>query len=216
MGCGAGLSAANHRLLTADGLAIRIRISAAIEFYTPDELRDLARQPPTQRPSTLDLLPVIALGGLGGLRLQEVARLTWEDVFRVEGTSKFPGQEQDPARRLVTTCHALAHWLATYLTVLGPMWPTDLENFHDGFRRLAHSTERSETPPRTDCATPFAPTTSPCTPNENLTAALAGNSPTMIHAHYKGLATKAEAEKWFKVTPVRPANVVVLKKPASA
>jgi len=37
--------------------------------------------------------------------------------------------------------------------------------------------------------------------NENLTAAQAGNSPAMIHAHYKGLATKAEAEKWFNVLP---------------
>ena len=25
----------------------------------------------------------------------------------------------------------------------------------------------------------------------------------MIHAHYKGLATKAEAEKWFQVLPTR-------------
>jgi hypothetical protein len=30
---------------------------------------------------------------------------------------------------------------------------------------------------------------------------MAGNSPAMIHAHYKGLATKAEAEKWFGVRP---------------
>jgi hypothetical protein len=37
--------------------------------------------------------------------------------------------------------------------------------------------------------------------NENLTAAQAGNSPAMIHAHYKGLATKADAEKWFAVKP---------------
>jgi hypothetical protein len=37
--------------------------------------------------------------------------------------------------------------------------------------------------------------------NENLTAAQAGNSPAMIHGHYKGLATKAEAEKWFNVMP---------------
>ena len=38
----------------------------------------------------------------------------------------------------------------------------------------------------------------------------------MIHAHYKGLATKAEAEKWFNSTPSRPANVVPLKTPAIA
>jgi hypothetical protein len=37
--------------------------------------------------------------------------------------------------------------------------------------------------------------------NENLTAAQAGNSPAMIHAHYKGLVTKSEAEKWFNVVP---------------
>jgi hypothetical protein len=32
----------------------------------------------------------------------------------------------------------------------------------------------------------------------------------MIHAHYKGLATKAEAEKWFAVKPSRAANVISL------
>ena len=37
--------------------------------------------------------------------------------------------------------------------------------------------------------------------NENLTAQQAGNSPAMIHQHYKGLATKADAEKWFAVMP---------------
>jgi hypothetical protein len=34
-----------------------------------------------------------------------------------------------------------------------------------------------------------------------LTAQQAGNSPAMIHQHYNGLATKAEAEKWFAVMP---------------
>jgi hypothetical protein len=44
--------------------------------------------------------------------------------------------------------------------------------------------------------------------NENLTAAEAGNPPAMTHAHYKGLATKKEAEKWFPLAPVRPGNVI--------
>jgi hypothetical protein len=32
----------------------------------------------------------------------------------------------------------------------------------------------------------------------------------MIHQHYKGLATRAEAEKWFAVAPKAQANVVPL------
>jgi hypothetical protein len=46
--------------------------------------------------------------------------------------------------------------------------------------------------------------------NENLTAAQAGNSPAMIHGHYKGLSTKTEAEKWFTVAPAQAANVIPL------
>ena len=46
--------------------------------------------------------------------------------------------------------------------------------------------------------------------NETLTAAQAGNSPAMIHQHYKGRATKAEAEKWFNVQPAKAENVVPL------
>jgi hypothetical protein len=32
----------------------------------------------------------------------------------------------------------------------------------------------------------------------------------MIHAHYKGLATRAEAEKWFNVQPHRADDIVPL------
>jgi len=30
-----------------------------------------------------DLLPVLALAGLGGIRFKEITRLTWEDVRRI-------------------------------------------------------------------------------------------------------------------------------------
>jgi hypothetical protein len=37
------------------------------------------------------------------------------------------------------------------------------------------------------------------------------NSPAMIHAHYKGLATKAEAKKWFDLKPsATPVNIMPL------
>ena len=44
---------------------------------------------------------------------------------------------------------------------------------------------------------------------EDVEAAQSGNSPAMIHAHYKGVATKAEAEKWFNVLPSKSAKNVI-------
>ena len=35
----------------------------------------------------------------------------------------------------------------------------------------------------------------------------------MIHAHYKGLATKAEAEKWFNVLPTRSRKTLLRRQP---
>jgi hypothetical protein len=32
----------------------------------------------------------------------------------------------------------------------------------------------------------------------------------MIHGHYKGLPTRADAEKWFNVQPANAANVIPL------
>jgi hypothetical protein len=43
-----------------------------------------------------------------------------------------------------------------------------------------------------------------------------GNSPSMIHGHYKGLATRAEAEAWFAVAPAPVAANVIQFKPAAA
>ena len=45
--------------------------------------------------------------------------------------------------------------------------------------------------------------------NENLTAQQAGNSPAMIHAHYKGLATRKEAQAWFAIKPVKTADNII-------
>jgi len=47
------------------------------------------------------------------------------------------------------------------------------------------------------------------TANENHTAAQAGNSPAMIHAHYKGLTPQNEAEKWFAIKPTKEAANVI-------
>ncbi len=203
---------ASQRLLEADGMIHEESEPEAIEFYTPAELSSLLRAG-SEQAEYHHLLPLMALCGLAGLRLQEAARLTWEDVFRVEGHVEVSRtKSKTRARRLVAVCPALAAWLEPYHDCTGPIWINGLEKFHSDFgvlREMLGIPSRRNGLCHAFCTYHFA-----LHANENLTAALAGNSPAMIHAHYKGLATRAEAEKWFAVLPPESAaNVIPL--PAS-
>jgi integrase len=196
---------ANHRLLVADGMAKENQESGDVEFYTPKELRVMLES--SQRKQFKALLPVIALGGLAGLRLQEIARLTWADVWRVPKHVEIAATKaKTRQRRLVEIVPALAAWLKGYCGSEGAVWNDTLDNFHDVFNELR---DEVGVPARRNglrhafCTYHFA-----LHANENLTAQQAGNSPSMVHGHYKGLATKAEARRWFAVRPKKTANAI--------
>ena len=199
---------ANHRLLAADGRAKEKEDFGEVEFYTPKELRALL-DTASGNAEFAGLLPVIALCGLAGLRLQEAVRLTWEDVFRVGGHVEVSSaKSKTRSRRLVTACQALTRWLAPYRGGSGPVWSHSLDRFHDEFNALLGSLgipAKRNGLRHAYCSFHYA-----LQANESLTAQQAGNSPQMVHAHYKGLATKKEAEKWFAVKPKRVANVITL------
>jgi integrase len=201
---------ASHRLLTADGMAKEVQDFGDIEIYTPKELREMLDHA-SKTKEFRGLLPVVALGALAGLRLQEIARLAWADVWRVPGHVEITAtKSKTRQRRLVEVVPALAAWLEPFRGFSGAVWDGTLDQFHDLFGEMR---DELEIPARRNglrhgfCSFHFA-----LHSNENLTAAQAGNSPAMIHAHYKGLATKKEAETWFKVRPARQANVIPLAK----
>jgi hypothetical protein len=127
---------ANHRLLTADSMAKETQDIGEIEFHTPKELRmmlDCASQRAEYKP----LLPVIALGGLAGVRLQEIARLNWQDVFRVPGHIEISAtKSKTRQRRLVQIVPALSAWLRDYCGCEGMVWADSLDAFHDLFGKL--------------------------------------------------------------------------------
>lgn len=162
------------------------------------------------------LRPLIAIGGLAGLRTAELLRLDWADVWRVPGHIEITaGKSKTRQRRLVEICPALASWLEPYRNLAsGKLWSFHEITFQEHFRDLcgrAKVTRKANGLRHAFCSYHFA-----LHSNENLTAAQAGNSPAMIHAHYKGLATKAEAEKWFAVAPSKSiANVIPLPVAAS-
>jgi integrase len=198
--------AANHRLLEADGMAQEGYEPESIEFYSPAELASLL-EGAGKEPDYKGLVPVIALCGLAGLRLQEAVRLTWADVFHVAGHVEISKtKSKTRSRRLVAACPALAQWLEPYRVCEGPVWPDSLDFFHSRFGDLRESLGIPAR--RNGLRHGFVSYHFALHSNENLTAAEAGNSPAMIHAHYKGLATKKEAEQWFAVSPARPANII--------
>src|ERR1039458_5672796 len=113
-------------------------------------------------------------------------------------TSAFPPRNPKPAA---------GGWLKS-----APRWPHGLNPTASMKARCGHRAATPTTPRLSNCANPkrvrwgkndllhaFCTYHFALHGNENLTAAQAGNSPSVIHQAYKGLATKAEAEKWFAV-----------------
>jgi len=201
---------ANHRLLSADGMAKERQDSGEVEFYTPKELR-LMLDAASEQAEFAKLLPVIALGGLGGLRLQEAVRLTWEDVFRVKGHVEVSSaKSKTRQRRLVTMCAALSQWLVAYRNCSGPVWQHNLDRYHDEFNALLDNI--GVKPKRNGLRHAFCTYHFGLHANEGLTAKEAGNSPTVVHGSYKGLSTRKEAARWFAIRPAKTAkNIVQLR-----
>jgi integrase len=198
---------ATHRLFEADAMRPERANTAEVSSYTPREFAALLQT------ANEILRPIIAIGGLAGLRTSELLRLDWADVWRVAGHIEVTaGKAKTRQRRLVEICPALAAWLQPFRTVTaGKLWTSHEITFQQHFVDLckdAEVTRKTNGLRHAFCTYHFA-----ANANESLTAQQAGNSPAMIHALYKGLATKAEAEKWFNVLPPKSAkNIIQLTK----
>ena len=192
----------NHRLLEAPGMEHEPVTGDTTDLYRPDELRKLLES------ADDGLRPIIALGGLAGIRVQEALRLTWEDIFRVPGHVEISAtKSKTRSRRLVDMGPSLALWLEPYRSKTGAVWSGTRASYLGRFAKLRNTLK---IPSRKNglrhgfCTFHFA-----LFDNENLTAKQAGNSPSMIHQHYKGLATKVEAEAWFNLHPANGDKVPI-------
>jgi len=182
-----------HRLNEADAMRPERANTAAVEFYTPDEFAALLKT------ANETLRPIIAIGGFAGLRTAELLRLDWADVWRVPKHIEITaGKSKTRQRRLVEICPALTKWLEPFRALVsGKLWSGHEITFQQHFVELCETAK--VTRKTNGLRHAFCTYHLTLHSNENLTALQAGNSPAMIHAHYKGLATKAEAGKWFDV-----------------
>src|SRR6266545_6261120 len=98
---------ASPRLMEAEALKKEALDDTTIDHYRPAEL--LALLEGSEGP----MRAVIALQGLGGLRLAEALRLDWRDVFGIPGLIEVSkSKSKTRQRRLVEIGAALEQWLA--------------------------------------------------------------------------------------------------------
>jgi integrase len=194
----------------ADGLERgRERRVGEIEIYAPQEFaRLLAAAPP-------DFVPSIAIGGLAGLRSSEVERLEWKDVDLVARHIVVAAQKSKTrTRRLVPICDALAAWLQPFAGRQGLVWKGDHRSFYASQQETSAATEVYADPEKQN-TTPLPPVAWKLnalrhsygsyrlaeTGDAVRVAFEMGNSPGVVHGHYKALVTATEATRWFGTRP---------------
>ena len=184
-----------HRLLEADAMRMEHVISNAPHFYTNEEFAWLLKN------ADESLHPIIAIGGLAGLRTSELLQLDWADVWRRDGHIEITARiAKGRFRRLVEFSPALVTALEPFRNMItGRLWKSHEITFQQKFSALFQKAkfERKTNGLRhAYCTYHYALYAS-----EEKTSQQSGNSPTLIHSNYKGFATKGEAEKWFGIKP---------------
>jgi integrase len=196
------------KLLDCDAMKAEILPDATIALYTPGELQKLLDA------SDGALLAVTALEAFGGARLQEALRLRWEDLHRTPGHVEISGAHaKTRKRRLLEVGPALAAWLAPFKDRTGAIWAGPLNSFITEWARLRESVG---VPSKRNGVRHAFVSYSYALRGEIVTAALAGTSPQILHANYRGLARREEAEAWFAVGPApAAANIIPLQQAAA-
>jgi integrase len=176
-------------------------VEGDVEIYTPDEISAILKAAPA------DFLPLVALGAFGGLRAAEAGRLTFEKIDLAGG---FIHIDKDIAkkksRRLVPIQPNLAKWLAPYANKSGKVWKgneNELRDIRAEAVKAAGIPWRPNALRHSFCSYRLADTD-----DINKVAIEAGNSPDMIHKHYRELVKPTAAKAWFAVAPETPENVI--------
>ena len=172
-----------------------------VKIFTPDETRKLLAAAPE------DFLPCLALGLFAGLRSAEIERLEWKDIDLKQGHVVVGADAAKTAsRRIVPIAENLAVWLAPYAGRTGGLWPHGRDYFHK--RQEATAKAAGVAWKANGCRHSFASYSFALCADAGRVAGYCGNSPGVIHRHYKQLCTPADAQKFFSIKPAIAVNVL--------
>ena len=143
----------------------------------------------------------VLVQALAGVRAAEAQRLTWQNISMEHRLITISaGAAKTASRRHVPISDSLLEWLRPLHQGTGPLVqnPNTLRRDLAIARRKALITDWPANALRHTCASAW------CTIESDVArvAAWLGNSPVIIHQHYRALLTRDEASAWFAVRPV--------------
>jgi integrase len=141
--------------------------------------------------------PLYAIAVFAGVRWGEIQRLHRENILEKQIVVA-AGRAKTRSRRIVEIRPNLQAWLAH--RGQGPLVLS--KKRLERLRTAAESTA-GLTPWKHNCLRhSFISYMYASTDDENFTSSQAGNSPAMVHKHYRALVTKAESERFWGLLPV--------------
>jgi len=170
---------------------------SAIGIYTPDELKRILNQCPSE------MIPSMTIAAFAGLRSAEILRLDWADIDLDRGHIVLSAEKAKTAtRRLIPITANLATWLKPHAKKNGRVTP-QLQNLDNLTRKFQAICKKAGVEAqRNGFRHSFA---SYRLATEKSAAAVSlemGNSPNKLFTNYREIVTEANAKDWFAISPL--------------
>jgi integrase len=179
------------------------RGGADVQFWTVPQAEALLRA------AGPEVRPALVVGLFSGVRTAELARLRWRDVDLAAGHVEIrAGAAKTASRRLAPIPKNAVAWL---LGLRGKPEALIFIGHPTRLPKLVSEAAKAAGVPRIQNGARHSFITHRCAETGDVprVAMEAGNSPGVVHAHYRGLVTQAEAARYFGILPGGSGNVVV-------
>lgn len=148
------------------------------------------------------LLPYFTLALFTGIRPTELARLTWKQIDLEEKTITIQGEQAKMrSRRVVDISDNAAKWLLPFVVSRPNIRPKNFRKDFAAIQKFAgFGTSAKRWTPDIMRHTAISMHYK-AHGHEGKTASWAGNSPDVIHKHYKGLVNNGDADEFWNINP---------------
>jgi len=178
--------------------------------FSPEEF-DLLINSAHRDQKECELVPMLALGAFGRMRMSEIARLDYSSIDltknEIHVSSRVAGKTGHA--RIIEMPDNLAKWIHAYIRSSGPVLARSVNRIDNRVRRFAVKIglKWKRNILRGSCASYLYALTN----DLKYVAAQLGTSERTLRREYLEPKTKGQAEKWFAIAPAAENNILELR-----